>query len=156
MRLQPGDPAPHFHLVADDGSEVDSNDFRGRRLIVYFYPRAFTPGCTREAEDFSAAAGDLRAAGYEIVGISPDGPEKLARFKTEHGISFPLLSDPDHEVAAAFGAWGTKKNYGREYEGLIRSTFVIGPDGTIERAWYNVRAKGHVDRVTASLDEAAS
>ncbi|HHC07973.1 MAG TPA: thioredoxin-dependent thiol peroxidase [Actinobacteria bacterium] len=153
-RLEPGDAAPDFTLTADDGRTVSLADYAGRHVIVYFYPRAFTPGCTTEAIDFSAQAERLAAAGYDIVGISPDAPERLAEFKERHGIPFTLLSDPDHEVAEAYGAWGKKKNYGREYEGIIRSTIVVGPDGRVERAWYNVRAKGHADRVVrALLDE---
>jgi peroxiredoxin Q/BCP len=146
-----GDPAPPFRLTAHDGSTVSLPDFAGRRLLVYFYPAAFTPGCTTEACDFRDRHDDLAAAGIEIVGISPDDPARLAEFRAEHGLPFPLLSDPDHAVAEAYGAWGPKKNYGREYEGLIRSTFLVGADGIVERAWRNVRATGHAGRVARDL-----
>jgi peroxiredoxin Q/BCP len=148
---EPGDPAPDFSLPDHTGATVALADFAGERLVIYFYPRAFTPGCTTEACDFRDRSADLRAAGATVVGISPDDPETLSKFREEHALPFPLLSDPDHEVAAAYGAWGIKKNYGKEYEGLIRSTFVIGPDGTIEHAWRNVRAKGHADRVVGEI-----
>jgi len=143
--------APGFTLLDQDGRAVSLDDFAGRRLIVFFYPAAMTPGCTIEATDFRDTYDDLLRAGMDVVGVSPDSPERNARFRTEGGFPFVLLSDPDHAVAAAYGAWGLKKSYGREYEGLIRSTFVIGPDGEIEREYRNVRAKGHVARVTADL-----
>lgn len=143
--------APGFTLLDQDGRAVSLDDFAGRRLIVFFYPAAMTPGCTIEATDFRDTYDDLLRAGVDVVGVSPDSPERNARFRTEGGFPFALLSDPDHAVAAAYGAWGLKKSYGREYEGLIRSTFVIGPDGEIEREYRNVRAKGHVARVTADL-----
>ena len=143
--------APGFTLLDQDGHAVSLDDFAGRRLIVFFYPAAMTPGCTIEATDFRDTYDDLLRAGVDVVGVSPDSPERNARFRTEGGFPFALLSDPDHAVAAAYGAWGLKKSYGREYEGLIRSTFVIGPDGEIEREYRNVRAKGHVARVTADL-----
>jgi peroxiredoxin Q/BCP len=147
-----GDTAPTFALTADDGTTVTSADLEGARTIVYFYPAAFTPGCTAESCDFRDNHAAFSAAGYRIIGISPDSAERLADFRKEHDLPFRLLSDPDHAVAEAFGAWGTKKNYGREYEGLIRSTFVIGPDGGIEHAWRNVRAKGHVARVQREVE----
>lgn len=143
--------APDFSLPDQDGNPVSSKDFAGRRLIVFFYPKAMTPGCTTEACDFRDRYNRFREAGFEIVGISPDPPDRNARFRQKEGLTFPLLSDPDHRVAEAFGAWGTKKNYGREYEGLIRSTFVIEPDGTISHAYRNVKAKGHVDRLVREL-----
>lgn len=143
--------APDFRLLDQDGRLVTLGDFAGRRLIVFFYPAAMTPGCTVEATDFRDSYGDLVAAGIDIVGVSPDPPERNARFREEADLPFPLLSDPDHAVAAAYGAWGPKKSFGKEYEGLIRSTFVVGPDGEIEREYRNVRAKGHVARVTADL-----
>lgn len=150
-RLEPGQAAPRFSLVADDGATLASDDFADHKLVVYFYPRAFTPGCTTESCDFRDRHQAFAAAGYSVVGVSPDKPEKLARFREEHELPFPLLSDPDHEMAAAYGAWGVKKNYGREYEGIIRSTIVIAADGTVEHAWYNVRAKGHADRVQEAV-----
>jgi peroxiredoxin Q/BCP len=152
MAVSTGDPAPSFSLAADDGSIVSLADFAGSRLVVYFYPKAFTPGCTTEACDFRDRYEGIAAAGTAVVGISPDDPATLARFREEHDLPFRLLSDPDHATAAAYGAWGIKKNYGKEYEGLIRSTYVIGPDGAVEQAWRNVRAAGHAERVASSLD----
>ncbi len=143
--------APDFTLHDHDGKPVSLGDFAGRRLIVFFYPKAMTPGCTTEACDFRDRYEQFLDAGFEIVGISPDPPERNARFREKEGLPFRLLSDTDHRVAEAFGAWGTKKNYGREYEGLIRSTFVIEPDGTISHAYRNVRAKGHVERLARDL-----
>lgn len=148
-RLQPGDPAPRWKGVDQDGREVSSEALG--KAVVYFYPAAFTPGCTTEACDFRDRHERFAAAGYTVVGISPDPPDKLARFRAEHGLPFDLIADADHAIADAFGAWGTKVNYGREYQGLIRSTFVIAEDGTVEHAWYNVRAKGHGERVAGSL-----
>ncbi len=145
--------APTFTLNDHDGHQVSSSDYTGRSLIVFFYPAAMTPGCTTEACDFRDSHARLQAAGYEIVGISPDEPERNAKFREKEGLTFPLLSDPAHKVAEAFGAWGTKKNYGREYEGLIRSTFVIGPTGDIEREYRNVKATGHVGRLARDLLE---
>lgn len=143
--------APTFTLPDQDGSAVDSLSFSGSRLIIFFYPKASTPGCTQEACDFRDNHRRLSDAGYRIVGISPDEPAANAAFRRELGLDFPLLSDASHKVADAFGAWGTKKNYGREYEGLIRSTFVIDEDGQIQREYRNVRASGHVDRVVRDL-----
>ncbi|MCB2224536.1 MAG: thioredoxin-dependent thiol peroxidase [Actinobacteria bacterium] len=151
MTLATGDRAPDFTLAADDGTEVSLSAFAGSRLVLYFYPKAFTPGCTTEACDFRDRSDALAAAGTEVVGVSPDDPDTLARFRAEHDLPFRLLSDPDHAVAEAYGAWGIKKNYGKEYEGLIRSTFVVGPDGTIEHAWRNVKATGHAERVGKAL-----
>lgn len=151
MTIDIGDPAPAFVLPDETGAEVSLADFAGEHLVLYFYPKAFTPGCTTEACDFRDASGRFGAAGYAIAGVSPDPVARLARFREEHGLGFRLLSDEDHQVAAAYGAWGTKTNYGREYQGIIRSTFVIGPDGLIERVWRNVKAKGHADRVVAEL-----
>jgi len=151
MTLEPGQPAPRFHGVDHDGVEVSSVDFAGRNLLMYFYPKAFTPGCTTEACDFRDRYQTFLAAGYAIVGISPDEPAELARFHDEYDLPFSLVSDPDHAIALAFGAWGLKKNYGREYEGLIRSTIAIDAEGTVTAAWYNVKAKGHVDRLERSV-----
>jgi len=151
MAPEPGDPAPDFSLVDHSGATVSLGDFAGSRLVIYFYPRAFTPGCTAESCDFRDRHAALQEAGFSLVGISPDDPATLARFREEHGLPFPLLSDPEHLAAAAYGAWGVKKNYGKEYEGLIRSTFVVGPDGTLEHAWRNIRAKGHAERVAAEI-----
>lgn len=151
MAVEEGQPAPQFTLQNSLGHKVSLSDFAGSKVLVYFYPKAFTPGCTTEACDFRDQHEAFAAAGYTILGVSPDPPEKLERFRREHGLPFQLLSDEDHTVAAAYGAWGKKKNYGREYEGLIRSTFAIAPDGTIAGKWSNVRAKGHVARMAGAL-----
>lgn len=145
--------APRFTLPDQDGEPVSLKDLLGSPLILFFYPAAMTPGCTTEACDFRDAHSDLLEAGYQVVGVSPDPPERNKQFREKEGLPFPLLSDPGHKVAEAFGAWGTKKNYGRESEGLIRSTFVIDTDGTIIRAMRNVRAAGHVARLRAALLE---
>ncbi len=150
MSIAEGDRMPEFTLVDDSGTSVESTTLRGSKLVIYFYPRAFTPGCTTEACDFRDRHEAFAEAGYRILGISPDTPEELARFRAEHGLPFRMLSDPQHQVAAAFGAWGTKTNYGREYEGIIRSTFLVDESGTVVKAWRNVRAKGHADRVMGS------
>ena len=154
MRLETGQAAPPFSAHDHAGNQVTSDDFAGRPVVLYFYPAAFTPGCTTESCDFRNRYQTFTDAGYEIVGLSPDEPHKLARFRSEHDLPFPLVSDPDHSIADAYGAWGIKKNYGREYEGLIRSTIVIDKDGTIEHAWYNVKATGHAQRVVGSVVEA--
>ncbi len=151
MRLEPGRQAPPFNSVDHDGNQVTSDDFAGRKLVMYFYPKAFTPGCTTESCDFRDRHESFTDAGYAIVGVSPDQPGKLASFRDEYELPFPLISDPDHVIAEAFGAWGIKKNYGREYEGLIRSTIVIGEDGSVQSAWYNVKAKGHAERVAGEV-----
>jgi peroxiredoxin Q/BCP len=147
MTLEIGDAAPPFRLDDDEGTTRTNQDFAGRRLVIYFYPKAFTPGCTTEACDFRDNYNRFVAAGYQVVGVSPDPVDSLAKFRKEYELPFPLLSDQEHTMAEAYGAWGIKKNYGKEYEGVIRSTFVVGADGNIENAWYNVRAKEHVDRV---------
>lgn len=151
MTLEIGDPAPGFTLPDDSNDPVSLGDFAGSDVLVYFYPKAFTPGCTTQACDLRDRYELLAAGGYSIVGISPDPVIKLAEFRAEHSLPFPLLSDEDHQTAAAYGAWGTKRNYGREYEGLIRSTFLIGSTGLIEEAWRNIRAKGHGDRVVRAV-----
>ena len=144
--------APGFTLTDSEGASISLKDLLGSRLVVFFYPAAMTPGCTAEACDFRDDYAAFTDAGYRIIGISPDNPERNQAFRDKHGLPFPLLSDPNHVVAEAFGAWGTKKNYGREYEGLIRSTFVIDADGTILHELRNVRAKGHVGRLKGLLD----
>lgn len=151
VRLSPGDPAPAFTLPDADGNEVSLADHQGRRVVVYVYPAAMTPGCTTQACDFRDSLESLRAAGVDVIGVSPDSPAKLARFREAEGLTFPLLSDPDHEMLAAYGAWGEKQNYGRTYLGVIRSTFVVGADGRIEAAQYNVKAKGHVAKLRREL-----
>lgn len=140
-----------FTLPDQDGNPVSSSDFGDKRLIVFFYPKAMTPGCTQEACDFRDSYEDLLEAGYAIVGVSPDAPEANAKFKEIEGLPFPLLSDRDHALATELGAWGVRKNYGKEYEGIIRSTFVLDPDGNIEREYRNVKATGHVARLKADL-----
>jgi peroxiredoxin Q/BCP len=140
-----------FTLPDQDGEPYSSRDRRDRRLIVFFYPAAMTPGCTAEACDFRDNYGTLQKAGYDLVGISPDPPARNARFRAKEGLEFPLLSDVDHRVADQFGAWGPKKLYGKESVGLIRSTFVIGADGEIEREYRNVKAKGHVAHLIEDL-----
>lgn len=149
--MEVGDRAPAFDLIADDGTRVTLSDFEGRGVIIYFYPKAFTPGCTGESCDFRDRHDVFSKAGYDIVGVSPDPPDRLADFRKEYGLPFPLLSDPDHVVAEKYGAWGIKKNYGKEYEGIIRSTVVVGANGEVEHAWHNVRAKNHADRVQQEL-----
>ena len=151
MRLEPGQTAPEFYGVDQNDVEVSNVDFAGQDLLMYFYPKAFTPGCTTEACDFRDRYQTFAAAGYAIVGVSPDEPETLARFHDEYELPFSLISDPDHKIAEAFGAWGTKKNYGREYEGLIRSTIAIDSGGTVTDVWYNVKAKGHAERIERSV-----
>ncbi len=150
-RLQPGDPAPPFDLPADDGSRISSADLAGTPIILFVYPAAMTPGCTKEACDFRDALTPLQAAGYTVLGLSPDPVEKLARFVATEGLTYRLVSDPDLDVLRAYGAYGVKKLYGKEVTGVIRSTFVIGPDGTIELARYNVRATGHVASLAKAL-----
>ena len=151
QRLEAGDPAPSFEATDQTGAVRSSQDLAGSKLVIYFYPRAFTPGCTTESCDFRDRHQLFLDRGYTILGVSPDAPDKLAEFREEYELPFDLLSDPDHVMAEAFGAWGIKKNYGREYEGLIRSTFLIDGDGRIEEAFYNVRAKGHADRIASSV-----
>jgi len=143
-RLAPGDPAPDFTLSDADGKPVALADYRGRKVVVYFYPAAMTPGCTKEACDFRDNLAPLNGAGIDVLGISPDQPAKLAKFRDAEGLTFPLLSDPDRSVLTAWGAYGEKTMYGKKVTGVIRSTFVIDQDGTIEQALYNVKATGHV------------
>jgi thioredoxin-dependent peroxiredoxin len=150
-RLEPGDEAPDFTLTDGGGTQVTLSSLRGQRVIVYFYPAAMTPGCTTEACDFRDNIRSLAAAGVTVLGISPDPPAKLAKFRERDHLNFPLLSDPDHKVHDAYGAYGDKTLYGKTVAGVIRSTFVVGPDGKIERAYYNVKATGHVARVRQDL-----
>ncbi|RUP84236.1 MULTISPECIES: thioredoxin-dependent thiol peroxidase [unclassified Kocuria] len=150
-RLSPGDPAPEFSLPDAHGETVSSQQLRGERVILYFYPKAATPGCTTEACDFRDSMASFSAEGYRVIGISPDAPAALERFTTDQELGFPLLSDPDHRVAEAYGAWGEKKNYGKVYEGLIRSTIVVDEQGTVTLAQYNVRATGHMAKLRRDL-----
>lgn len=156
MSVEQGDPAPEFSLTADDGTTIGLADYSGRHMVLYFYPKAFTPGCTTQACDLRDNYEAFAAKGYDIAGVSPDTPERLAEFRVEYELPFPMLSDPDNAVASAYGAYGTKKNYGREYQGIIRSTFVIGPDGRIVEAWRNVKATGHGDRLARLVGVASS
>ena len=150
-RLIPGAPAPDFTLKNSAGEDVSLRDFRGRSTVIYFYPAASTPGCTKQACDFRDSLASLESAGYGVVGISPDAVGKLATFAAAEDLNFPLLSDEDHAVAGAYGAWGEKRNYGRTYEGLIRSTIVVDPEGVVTAAQYNVRATGHVAKLRRDL-----
>ncbi len=154
-RLTTGDPAPAFTLPDADGHEVSLADFAGQRVIVYFYPAALTPGCTTQAVDFTAAMDDLSAAGLHVLGISPDEPARLAEFRAQQSVAFPLLSDVDRATLTAYGAYGEKLLYGKRVEGVIRSTFVVDVDeqgsGTISLAQYNVRAAGHVEKLQRQL-----
>jgi peroxiredoxin Q/BCP len=150
-RLAPGDEAPDFTLPDADGNEVTLSALRGQRVIVYFYPAAMTPGCTTQACDFRDSLSALAAAGVTVLGISPDKPAKLAKFREKEGLTFPLLSDPDHQVELAYGTYGEKKLYGKTTVGVIRSTFVVGPDGVLEHAYYGVKATGHVARLRTDL-----
>ena len=149
-RLSPGDPAPSFTLVDQDDRPVSLDGVDGA-AILFFYPAAMTPGCTKEACDFRDSLAPLQAAGYAVVGISRDAPEKLRAFRERDGLTYDLLSDPDHAVLAAYGAWGEKQNYGKTYMGVIRSTVVIHPDGTVALAQYNVKATGHVAKLRREL-----
>jgi peroxiredoxin Q/BCP len=151
VRLSPGDPAPDFTLPDAEGKPVTLSSYRGRRVIVYCYPAALTPGCTTQAVDFTAAAGELAEAGLDIIGISPDQPEKLLRFRDEEKLEITLVSDPDKQVLTAYGAYGPKKLYGKEVVGVIRSTFIVDAEGRIERAAYNVKATGHVAKLRRDL-----
>jgi peroxiredoxin Q/BCP len=151
VRLSPGDLAPDFTLPDAEGTPVTLSEHRGRRVIVYCYPAALTPGCTTQAVDFTAAAGELAQAGLDIIGISPDAPEKLLRFRDKEELGITLVSDPDKAVLQAYGAYGPKKLYGKEVVGVIRSTFVIDAEGRIENASYNVKATGHVAKLRRDL-----
>lgn len=151
MTLSPGDQAPAFTLTDDSGATVSLAEYAGNRVLLFAYPAAMTPGCTKEACDFRDNLEVFAQHGYAILGISPDKPEKLAKFKDRDALTYPLLSDPDKAVLTAYGAYGEKKLYGKVVVGVIRSTFVIAPDGTIERAFYNVKATGHVAKLIRDL-----
>jgi peroxiredoxin Q/BCP len=150
-RLDVGDTAPAFSLPDADGNTVKLSDYKGRKVIVYFYPAAATPGCTKEACDFRDNLGELSGAGLDVVGISPDKPAKLDKFRNAEGLTFPLLSDPDREVLKAWGAYGEKTMYGKVVQGVIRSTFVVDESGKIALAQYNIRATGHVAKLRRDL-----
>ncbi|MEU3011669.1 thioredoxin-dependent thiol peroxidase [Nocardia asteroides] len=150
-RLSPGDPAPDFTLPDADGKDVSLPDYRGRKVIVYFYPAASTPGCTKQACDFRDNLAELGGAGIDVIGISPDKPAKLAKFRDAEGLTFPLLSDPERTVLKEWGAFGEKMMYGKTVTGVIRSTFLVDEQGKIELAQYNVRATGHVAKLRRDL-----
>jgi len=150
-RLEPGDQAPDFALTTDTGDTLRLRDLRGRRVVLYAYPAAMTPGCTTQACDFRDSLSSLKAAGVDVLGISPDSPVQLTKFRERDGLNFPLVSDEDKSVLTAYGAYGEKQNYGRTVMGVIRSTFVIDPEGRIEHAFYNVKATGHVAKLRRDL-----
>jgi peroxiredoxin Q/BCP len=150
-RLSPGDTAPDFTLPDDKGGQVTLSDLRGTKVIVYFYPAAMTPGCTTQACDFSDNINTLHREGYEVLGISPDKPEKLAKFRDKDGLTITLLSDADRTVMDSYGAFGEKKLYGKTGEGVLRSTVVVDEDGKVSHAWYNVKATGHVAKLRRDL-----
>ena len=150
-QLAPGDVAPDFTLTDADGNTVSLSDFRGGNVVVYFYPAAMTPGCTTQACDFRDSLASLTASGYTVLGISPDKPEKLAKFRDRDSLTFPLLSDPDRVTLQAYGAFGEKMMYGKKTTGVLRSTFVVDGEGRIALAQYNVRAKGHVAKLRRDL-----
>ncbi|GIF06734.1 thioredoxin-dependent thiol peroxidase [Actinoplanes siamensis] len=151
VRLSAGDAAPGFTLPTDTGESLSLSDLRGRKVVLYAYPAAMTPGCTKQACDFRDSLASLQAAGYEVVGISPDKPAKLATFRERDAITFPLVSDEDKSVLTAYGAFGEKQLYGKTVTGVIRSTFVIDENGAVERALYNVKATGHVAKLRRDL-----
>ncbi len=151
VRLQPGDEAPDFTLPTDTGKPLSLKDLRGRKVVLYAYPAAMTPGCTTQACDFRDNIASLKGAGYEVVGISPDSPARLAKFRERDALTFPLLADDQRTVLTAYGAYGEKQLYGKTVTGVIRSTFVIDGDGRIERAMYNVKATGHVAKLRRDL-----
>lgn len=150
-RLTPGDPAPTWTLENHEGTQSSLTDYAGRHLVLFFYPAAMTPGCTNEACDFRDSLEPLLAAGYDVVGISPDPPAKLAEFVEKESLTFLLLADPDKTVLTAYGAYGEKKLYGKTVVGVIRSTIAVAPDGSVELAKYNVRATGHVASLRKAL-----
>ncbi len=149
--LEIGDKAPAFKLLDQDGNKVSLADYKGKKVVLYFYPAASSPGCTKEAWDFNGSLKAFEKAGYSVVGASPDSVEKIKKFSVSQKLKFPLLSDPELEVHKAYGAYGTKKLYGREYQGVLRSTFVIDEKGKIEHALYNVKATNHVNSLKSKL-----
>lgn len=154
--LEAGDAAPGFCLPDQDGREVCSEELSGRWIVLYFYPKDNTSGCTQEAKDFTGSLRDFRDLGAEVLGVSPDSPQSHRKFREKHALDLTLLSDPEHRVLEAYGAWGTKKMYGKEYQGVLRSTAIIDPRGKIARVWRRVRVKGHVETVLEALRSLAS
>ncbi len=153
-RLEAGTKAPAFSLPDQDGKKVALKDLKGKPAVIYFYPADDTPGCTKEACQFNDNLASFNRAGVKVIGISPDGAIKHNRFREKYGLKFPLLSDPEHKVMEAYGAWGEKTLYGKKTVGVIRSTFLIDEKGMILRAWYNVRADGHAAKVLDELSDA--
>lgn len=151
VRLQPGSDAPDFALPTDTGEQLALKDLRGRKVVLYAYPAAMTPGCTTQACDFRDSIASLKGHGYEVVGISPDAPAQLAKFRERNALTFPLVSDQDKAVLTGYGAYGEKQLYGKTVTGVIRSTFIIDEEGRIERALYNVKATGHVAKLRKDL-----
>ena len=150
-RLEIGAKAPPFALANQAGKTISMKDFAGERFVIYFYPADDTPGCTKEACQFNDGLAAFRKLGVKVLGVSPDGADKHVAFRKKYGLTFDLLSDPEKKVMTSYGAYGEKMMYGKKVNGVIRSTFVIGPTGKIERAWYGVRADGHADKVLATL-----
>lgn len=146
-KLNEGDPAPTFTAESGDGDKVSLEDYRGQKVVLYFYPKALTPGCTAQACDFRDNSDDIKAAGWAVLGVSPDSVDRLRKFRDKHDLNFPLLSDPDHEIAEMYGVWREKQNYGKTYTGIVRSTFLIDEEGKLIEIQDNVRAKGHVARL---------
>jgi thioredoxin-dependent peroxiredoxin len=153
--IEEGQQAPDFDLAAGDGERIKLSDLRGKPVVLYFYPKDDTPGCTAEACQFRDAYGEFRARGAVILGVSPDDEASHAKFREKFSLPFPLLADPDHAVAEAYDVWREKKNYGKTYMGILRSTFVIGADGTVEKAMYGVKADGHPEKVLEALPASA-
>lgn len=151
MRLETGTKAPLFTLANQDENEISLGDYAGQKVIVYFYPAASTPGCTTQACDFRDNINSLKSAGYVVLGISPDGPAKLKKFKDKENLNFELLSDPENKVQEAYGAYGEKSMYGKTYMGTIRSTFAVDETGLISHAFYNVKAKGHIEMLRKAM-----
>ena len=153
--LSPGDAAPDFSLESEEGT-VSLSELRGQKVILYFYPKDMTPGCTTQACDFRDHKPALDDAGYTVLGVSPDPVTRHAKFREKHDLNFPLLADTDHAVSEAYGVWREKKNYGKTYMGIVRSTFIINEDGTLADVQDNVRAKGHVERLVTTLTQVPS
>ncbi len=151
--IETGAFAPAFTLPDHNGKDVKLSDLRGKIVVIYFYPKDFTPGCTTESCDFRDNYARLQNAGAEVIGISPDDSTKHTKFRDKHELPFTLLTDEEHKVMEAYGAWGIKKNYGREYEGVIRSTFIIDNEGKVVKSWRNLRVKGHVEKVLAEVQK---